>query len=373
MVTEAATARRARAAVADRWAGPASGGAGGGSGAGSGNGNGSGGGALVAVAGTYDVTTKFDLLDALPPDVKTALDLVLELGDSPGSFLLDMADKLPVIKYVIDAINLFSGVRDQIVSAIDEYINRWSGGMVTVMHKLSSDLEMALRGLSTHNRLVVGTPDATGKVSIDDTLLDLTFTWNSKPYTYAQNAHATFSATVTGLQIMLPAHGYDRGLDFGGVLVDLIDNVALPQLTGVSSLGALANQLVECGGVADWVWGYIGNTHIGNTYLSSYISIERHRQAVHQRAQRGRRRRREQAVVAVGAGQAQRRRRKLPGGREHGAHRQRRYAVERRLGADAAGGQHEPDAARHLHRHAPLARSTASEASSARACRARAR
>ena len=78
---------------------------------------------------------------------------------------------------------------------------------------------------------------------------------------------------MTGLQIMLPAHGYDRGLDFGGVLVDLIDNVALPQLTGVSSLGALANQLVECSGVADWVWSYIGNTHIGNTYLSSYISM----------------------------------------------------------------------------------------------------
>ena len=211
-------------------------------GTGSGNGSGNGGagsGTLVAVAGTYDVTTKFDLLDALPPDVKTALDLVLELGDSPGNFLLDMADKLPVIKYVIDAVNLFSGVRDKIVMAIDEYINRWSGGMVTVMHKLSHDLEMALRGLSTHNRLVVGTPDATGKVSVDDTLLDITFTWNGQPYSYAQNAHATFTATATGLQLTLPAHGYDRGLDFGGVLVDLIDNVALPQLTGVNSLGAL--------------------------------------------------------------------------------------------------------------------------------------
>jgi hypothetical protein len=250
-------------------------GSGNGTGTGSGNGSGGGGagsGTLVAVAGTYDVTTKFDLLDALPPDVKTALDLVLELGDSPGSFLLDMADKLPVIKYVIDAINLFSGVRDQIVMAIDEYINRWSGGMVTVMHKLSHDLEMALRGLSTHNRLVVGTPDATGKVSIDDTLVDITFTWNGQPYSYAQNAHATFTATATGLQLTLPAHGYDRGLDFGGVLVDLIDNVALPQLTGVSSLGALANQLVDCGGVSDWVWSYIGNTCIGNQCIYKYIS-----------------------------------------------------------------------------------------------------
>ena len=35
-----------------------------------------------------------------------------------------------------------------IVMAIDEYINRWSGGMVTVMHNLSAELEMALRGLS---------------------------------------------------------------------------------------------------------------------------------------------------------------------------------------------------------------------------------
>ena len=247
-------------------------GGGAGAGAGTGSGSGAGGGSLVAVAGTYDVTTQFNLLDALPTDVETALSLVLELGDSPGSFLLDMADKLPVIKYVIDAINLFSGVRDKIVMAIDEYINRWSGGMVTVMHNLSHDLEMALRGLSTHNRLVIGTPDATGKVSIDDTLLDLTFTWNGQKYAYAQNAHATFDATVQGLKVTMPAHGYDRGLDFGGVLVDLIDNVALPQLTGVSSLGALANQLVDCGGVSDWVWSYIGNTCIGSQCIYNYIS-----------------------------------------------------------------------------------------------------
>jgi hypothetical protein len=231
-----------------------------------------GGGTLVAIAGTYDVTTKFNLLDALPPDVKTALDLVLELGDSPGAFLLDMADKLPVIKYVIDAINLFSGIRDKIVMGIDEYINTWSGGMVTTMHNLSHDLEMALRGLSTHNRLVVGTPDASGNVTIDDTLLDITFTWNGRQYAYAQNAHATFTAKATGLQVVLPAHGYDRGLDFGGVLVDLIDNVALPQLTGVSSVGALANQLVNCVGVGDWVWSYIGNTCIGSQCIYQYIS-----------------------------------------------------------------------------------------------------
>lgn len=245
---------------------------GGGAGGGSGSGGGAGGGALVAVAGTYDVTTQFNLLEALPPDVKTALDLVLELGDSPGKFLLDMADKLPVIKYVIDAINLFSGVRDKIVMAIDEYINNWSGGMVTVMHNLSAQLEMALRGLSTHNKLVVGTPDATGKVSIDDTLVDITFHWNGKDYAYAQNAHATFTATASGLKVTLPAHAYNRGLDFGGVLVDLIDNVALPELTGVSSLGALANQLVNCSGVATWVWSYIGNTCIGSQCIYDYIS-----------------------------------------------------------------------------------------------------
>ena len=245
---------------------------GGGSGGANGGGGSGGGGTLVAIAGTYDVTTQFNLLDALPADVKTALDLVLEFGDSPGQFLLDMADKLPVIKYVIDAINLFSGIRDKIVMGIDEYIDRWSGGMVTVMHNLSHDLEMALRGLSTHNRLVVGTPDATGKVAIDDTLLDLTFHWNGHDYAYAQNAHASFSATAQGLKVTLPAHGYDRGLDFGGVLVDLIDNVALPQLTGVSSLGALANQLVNCGGVGDWVWSYIGNTCIGSQCLYQYIS-----------------------------------------------------------------------------------------------------
>src|SRR5207302_7703078 len=112
--------------------------------------------------------------------------MVIELADSPGNFLLDQADKIPVIKYVIDAINLFSGVRDKIVMAMDEYINNWSGGMVTTMHDLAQQLEMALRGLTMHNHIVVGKPDAMGNVSVDDTLVDLTFTWNGKPYAYAQ-------------------------------------------------------------------------------------------------------------------------------------------------------------------------------------------
>lgn len=51
--------------------------------------------------------------------------------------------------------------------------------------------------------------------------------------------------------------------------------MALPQLTGVDSLGALLNQLVNCGGVADWVWSYIGNVCLSsdpNTCIYQYIS-----------------------------------------------------------------------------------------------------
>jgi hypothetical protein len=77
--------------------------------------------------------------------------------------------------------------------------------------------------------------------------------------------------TLQGLQVKMPGHGYDKGLDFGAILVDLIDNVALPELTGVNSIGALANQLIDCYALADAVWGVIGNVHIGDTYLSKYI------------------------------------------------------------------------------------------------------
>src|SRR4051794_24405843 len=70
--------------------GGSGGGAGaGGGGAGGGAGGAGGSGSLVDVSGGYDVTTQFNLLDALPPDVKEALSLALELADSPGQFLLD--------------------------------------------------------------------------------------------------------------------------------------------------------------------------------------------------------------------------------------------------------------------------------------------
>ena len=252
-------------------AGSGSGGSGSGGMGGSGGGGGAGSGGALAVAGAYDVTTQFNLLDALPPDVKEAFSLAIEFADSPGNFLLDMADKLPVIKYVVDALNLFTGIRDKVVMGIDEYINGWSGGMVMTMHNIAQDIEMALRGLKAHNHLVVGTP-AGSAVMVQDTLTDLTFTYKGVDYPYAQHAKANANGTVTGLQLMLAAHSYDKGVNIGGVLVDLIDNVALPQLTGVNSLGALLNQLVNCGGVGSWVWSYIANICIGQQCVSQYIN-----------------------------------------------------------------------------------------------------
>jgi hypothetical protein len=230
------------------------------------------------VAGAYDVTTQFNLLDALPPDVKEALGMAIEFADSPGNFLLDMADRLPVIKYVVDALNLFTGIRDKVVMAIDEYINGWSGGMVTTMHNLAQDVEMALRGLKAHNHLVVGTP-AGGAVTVQDTLSDLTFTYAGVDYPYAQNANATANGTVTGLQLKLGGHAYDHGLRIGAILVDLVDNVALPQLTG------------ELGGRA--------LEPVGRLRRRGLVGVELHRQHLHRAAvhlQLHQRRRHRQAV-----------------------------------------------------------------------------
>ena len=226
----------------------------------------------LVIAGAYDTTTQFNLLDALPPDVETALKLALELADSPGNFLLDMAGQIPVVKYVIDAIDLFSGVHDKITMAIDEYINGWSGGMVTTLHGLSGDLEMALRGLKAQNHLVISAPDSSGNTTVQDTLVNLVFTYNAQDYPYAQQAKAMTTGTIKGLKVTVAQHTYDHGVRIGGILVDLIDNVALPELTGVDSLGALLNQLVNCGGVADWVWSYIGNFCLADQCLYQYIS-----------------------------------------------------------------------------------------------------
>lgn len=250
-------------------------GTGSGSGAGRGSGTGTGSGSGIAVDGTYDLTTQFNLLDALPPDVKDAISMSLAFADSPGEFLLDQAGRLPVIKYVVDAIKLFSGVHDMVVKGIDEYINRWSGGLLTEMHDLAQDIEMALRGLKAHNQIVLAAPDASGNASVQDTLVDLTFTYKGKDYPYAQNAHANAAAQLKGLQLLIAHHTYDHGLNIGGLLVDLIDNVALPQLTGVDSLGAFLNQLVNCDGVGDWVWSYIGNiclTTDQSTCVYKYIN-----------------------------------------------------------------------------------------------------
>lgn len=228
----------------------------------------------VKVAGTYLVTTQFDLRDALPDEVSTPLNLVLKLAESPGAFMLELAGNIPVVKYVIEAIKLFSGVHEKVVMAIDEYINRWSGGLATTASDLSTEIQAALKGLKAHHRIELGEPDAAGKLTAVDTLLDLTFTYKGKDYAYPHNARATLTGTVAGNKVTLAAHTYDRGVNVGGLLVDLIDNVALPQLTGANSLGALLNQLVTCGGVGSWVWSYIANICIGEHCVYQYMDAD---------------------------------------------------------------------------------------------------
>jgi hypothetical protein len=222
--------------------------------------------------GTYDTVTQFNFLDALPPDVEAAIKLALEFTSSPGDGLLDVADQIPVIKYVVDAIDLFSGIRAKIVMGINDYINDWSGGMLTTMQQLSMDIESALRGLKSKNHLVFAKPDGSGNMVVQDTLVELIFTYQGTDYFYPQNANAMTTATLKGLQLSIAGHTYDKGVRVGGMLVDLIDNVALPQLTGVNSLGELLNQLVNCGGVGTEVWSYIYDVCLGDQCIGDYIS-----------------------------------------------------------------------------------------------------
>jgi hypothetical protein len=119
---------------------------------------------------------------------------------------------------------------------------------------------------------VLSAPDAAGNVTVQDSLVDLTFTYQGQDYPYPQNANGTATAQFSGLKLTIPTHTYDHGLNFGHLLLDLVDNVALPNLTGVNSVGDLLNQLVNCGGVGDWVWSYIGGICIGSQCVSSYIN-----------------------------------------------------------------------------------------------------
>jgi len=104
------------------------------------------------------------------------------------------------------------------------------------------------------------------------TLTALSFTYNGTDYPYAQSAKSMATGKVTGLKLFVAGHTYDHGLNIGGILVDLIDNVALPQLTGVDHLGALFNQLVNCGGLASRIWSYIANICIGSNCIYQYVS-----------------------------------------------------------------------------------------------------
>ncbi len=227
------------------------------------------------ITGTYQVTTSYNLEQALPTDVGNGLNLVLELSANPGAFLLDdVAGQIPVIKYVVDAIDLFSGVRNSIITDINNDLNTWSDGLVSTLMTLSNDITNALMGLKAKNTIVIVAAPG-GGYTVTDTLTALTFTYQTDEHDYAQGATATTTATYSGLKLVIAGHTYNQGVRIGTILLDLIDNVALPDLTGVNSLGALMNQLVDCGGLADTIWGDIGGvclTSDTSTCLDSYIS-----------------------------------------------------------------------------------------------------
>src|SRR5262249_41776122 len=151
------------------------------------------------------------------------------------------------------------------VSAIDDFCNQNTGSMFTAMHGIADSVEMALRSMKAHNHILVGTPAADGTVSVADTLTDISFSYNGVDYPAPQGAVASVSAKALGLQIQLPGHTYNQNVKLGTLMLDLVDNVFLAQLTGVNSIGELLNQLIPCDRIADWVWSLIGNVCFTDT------------------------------------------------------------------------------------------------------------
>lgn len=274
----------------------------------------------VKIVGEYDFGARLDLADALPNQVATIVDEVADFFDNPAQFL---AEKLEAV--LMNQLNMsqstvrgmfltyasFSGnpayqTTNQLTAIEDvvrvELLNRapaWVNSGLTI----GGDLTDLLESFTAGGTLEIEEATPTGAISGNWNWSKFMFQWRLNQGCDVSNAccgreiydgddlepvGAEFEGTITRdttvtdrIQYNLHINEHRLNIQYGNIIVFVIERIVLQAITGQSSFACAAESLFGCNGSGSFVCGSANNNIAGNecgcgrvgAWLANTISI----------------------------------------------------------------------------------------------------
>lgn len=221
----------------------------------------------ILIAGTYDLTSNFDLTSAFPRaenpagfgdyEIGNYLDDILNLFANPGEQIWAWLYAIPAIRDNLpDAIGNLGPVVGQIIdSAIESFAPAWFNNALVV----ADDISNLLTSLQLEGELVINDePDAFGKLPEGQIhrYFAVTYTWtlpcangessNCGPVTKnlkevtgdpTLDVSGTWTGTVSGDQLTIERHGLL--IPIGAIALGIFETVALPAIMDDPNINSL--------------------------------------------------------------------------------------------------------------------------------------
>ncbi len=227
-------------------------------------------------AGTYDATSTFDFTGAIPGQVGDIINLVVDLFYNPGAFILDMV-KLLVSQYIGSWVTdlAFSLFEDALGDLITDWLLNNSPGFIQDFFVIGQDLVQIVKSLTLTSELKISKLSSDYYVQGIQSWQGVILYWKlgcpkeDEPGYDPECGAIPFSLTdleesdvpmdlITGQFTGMIAN-FDNliidthyiYLNYGKLILFVINEVLLPAVSGFNSIEDLIYSLIDCEGIAN--------------------------------------------------------------------------------------------------------------------------
>lgn len=221
------------------------------------------------IQGEFNVTTQFDLLEFLPEQVETVVDIIAEFFDSPGSAVFSILEETGVLERG----DFPFGLDTLLVEAIDGLLFAFLPEEALVVFETGSDIFATLRDIKLRGSMVFfENPDSLGnlgpcnEIILDDIIVAFdtieTPPLNLRSYGY-QAAYGEFSGWISvvdegDVAYQLNVSQFGLELNYGELAVFILEAVVFPNVIGpeIDSMEAFVASFIDCEAIAEDIgWG----------------------------------------------------------------------------------------------------------------------
>lgn len=221
------------------------------------------------IQGEFSVTTQFDLLEFLPDQVETVVDIIAEFFDSPGSAVFSILDETGVLERG----DFPFGLDTLLVEAIDGLLFAFLPEEALEVFETGADIYSTLRDIKLRGSMVffenpdsLGNLGACNEIVLDDIIVAFdtieTPPLNLRSYGY-QAAYGEFTGWVSvidngDVSYQLNVSQFGLELNYGELAVFILEAVVFPNVIGpeIDSMEAFVRSFIDCEAIADDIgWG----------------------------------------------------------------------------------------------------------------------